>query len=73
MPMKQNEFKFEEGKSYLVEFSHKAFGGGMWTTACTQVIGDRVCLSGKWHDANLYLESRTILSEVELKKTEKKK
>jgi len=57
--------KFEEGKTYLMEHSHKAYGGGAWTVTCTNVIGERICLNGKWHVAKIYLETRNILSEVE--------
>ena len=56
--------KFTVGKSYLMEHKHKAFGGGMWVAECTHIIGDRVCLNGKWHNANTYLETREIISEV---------
>lgn len=55
---------FVTGKRYIMEHTHKAFGGGFFEVKVDEITEDLVKLNGKWHNAKTYLETRKIINEI---------
>lgn len=57
--------KFEEGKTYLVERSHKAFGGGLYEIKIEKMIGkEYIKADGKWNSYEGFVSEWIILADL---------
>ena len=63
--MKSSEIK--KGGTYIFEFKHSAFGGGIRETKCTGTSceGNMVKMNDVWWEKDKFLEDRKIIGEVD--------